>query len=231
MIYKLVSLTESQIGKYVDINGDGIPEGVIFADLAIGADRLWNETPNTRYRYEKSSKKLKEYVVVGTYSHALNGKREMLTPILDGEDRFYIMALQDVTQNEHYWYNKATFEGMLDYEETTLETFGSGKQNTLNMIKKWNKEDYGAQDSDDMWSLIQEQVDDGWFIPSIREWSAFTEQLGITESNYSSKGLSGWYWSSSQYNTSSAYYIGLNNGYVNNLYVGNNNYVRLAKTI
>ena len=231
MIYKPVSLTESQIGKYVDINGDGIPEGVIFADLAIGADRLWNGTPNTRYRYEKSSKKLKEYVVVGTYSHALNGKREMLTPILDGEDRFYIMALQDVGKDEHYWYNKATFEGMLDYEENTLETFGSGKQNTLNMIKKWNKEDYGAQDSDDMWSLIQEQVDDGWFIPSIREWCAFTEQLGITESNYSSKGLSGWYWSSSQYNTSSAYYIGLNNGYVNNLYVGNNNYVRLAKTI
>ena len=77
----------------------------------------------------------------------------------------------------------------------------------------------------------KKQVEDGWFVPSIREWCAFTEQLGITESNYSSKGLSGWYWSSSQYNTSSAYYIGLNNGYVNNLYVGNNNYVRLAKTI
>ena len=230
MIYKPVSLTESQIGKYVDINGDGIPEGVIFADLAIGADRLWNGIPNTRYRYEKSSKKLKEYVVVGTYSHALNGKREMLTPILDGEDRFYIMALQDVGKDEHYWYNKATFEGMLDYEETTLETFGSGKQNTLNMIKKWNKEDYGAQDSDDMWSLIQEQVDDGWFIPSIREWCAFTEQLGITESNYSSKGLSRWYWSSSQYNTNTAYFMNLYTGHVTNSYVSNNGCVRLAAT-
>ena len=99
MIYKPVSLTESQIGKYVDINGDGIPEGVIFADLAIGADSLWNGTPNTRYRYEKSSNKLKEYVVVGTYTHALNGKREMLTPILDGEDRFYIMALNNVNSD------------------------------------------------------------------------------------------------------------------------------------
>ena len=161
MIYKPVSLTESQIGKYVDINGDGIPEGVIFADLAIGGDKLWNGTPNTHYRYEKSSKKLKEYVVVGTYSHALNGKREMLTPILDGEDRFYIMALNDVGKDEHCWYHKASFKGMIDYEETTLETFGSGKQNTLNMIEKWNKEDYGTQNSDDMWSLIQEQVEDG----------------------------------------------------------------------
>ena len=36
MIYKTISPTESQVGKYVDINGDGIPEGVIFADLAVG---------------------------------------------------------------------------------------------------------------------------------------------------------------------------------------------------
>ena len=230
MIYKPVSLTESQIGKYVDINGDGILEGVIFADLAIGGDKLWNGTPNTRYRYEKSSKKLKEYVVVGTYSHALNGKREMLTPILDGEDRFYIMALNDVGKDEHCWYHKASFKGMIDYEETTLETFGSGKQNTLNMIKKWNKEDYGAQDSDDMWSLIQEQVNDGWFILSVDEWAAFAGQLGITKSNYSSKGLSGWYWSSSQYGTNSAFSIYLNNGYVDNYGVNGTHCVRLAAT-
>mgnify|MGYP006882872122 FL=1 len=194
MIYKPVSLTESQIGKYVDINGDGIPEGVIFADLAIGGDKLWNGTPNTHYRYEKSSKKLKEYVVVGTYSHALNGKREMLTPILDGEDRFYIMALNDVGKDEHCWYHKASFKGMIDYEETTLETFGSGKQNTLNMIEKWNKEDYGTQNSDDMWSLIQEQVDDGWFVPSIREWCAFAEELHINLGRETADS----YWSSSQ---------------------------------
>ena len=33
---KKVSNNIPQIGKYVDINGDGIPEGIIFADLAIG---------------------------------------------------------------------------------------------------------------------------------------------------------------------------------------------------
>ena len=32
MIYKTISPTESQVGKYVDINGDGIPKGIIFAD-------------------------------------------------------------------------------------------------------------------------------------------------------------------------------------------------------
>lgn len=227
MIYKPVSLTENQIGKYVDINGDGIPEGVIFADLAIGADRLWNETPNTRYRYEKSSKKLKEYVVVGTYSHALNGKREMLTPILDGEDRFYIMALQDVTQNEHYWYKNAFYKKMPDYEKTTLNVFGSGRQNTLNMMKKWTNEEYGKQDSLDIWNVIKEQVDNGWFVPSIREWAAFAEELHI---NFCDE-ISDSYWSSSQYNDVGAYGIDVD---VSDLSMGGTIltfHVRLAKTI
>lgn len=227
MIYKPVSLTENQIGKYVDIDGDGIPEGVIFADLAIGADRLWNETPNTRYRYEKSSKKLKEYVVVGTYSHALNGKREMLTPILDGEDRFYIMALQDVTQNEHYWYKNAFYKKMPDYEKTTLNVFGSGRQNTLNMMKKWTNEKYGKQDSLDIWNVIKEQVDNGWFIPSIREWAAFAEELHI---NFCDE-ISDSYWSSSQYNDVGAYGIDVD---VSDLLMGGTIltfHVRLAKTI
>lgn len=227
MIYKPVSLTENQIGKYVDIDGDGIPEGVIFADLAIGADRLWNGTPNTRYRYEKSSKKLKEYVVVGTYSHALNGKREMLTPILDGEDRFYIMALQDVTQNEHYWYKNAFYKKMPDYEKTTLNVFGSGRQNTLNMMKKWTNEEYGKQDSLDIWNVIKEQVDNGWFIPSIREWAAFAEELHI---NFCDE-ISDSYWSSSQYNDVGAYGIDVD---VSDLSMGGTIltfHVRLAKTI
>ena len=229
MIYKTISTTESQVGKYVDINGDGIPEGVIFADLAVGGEGQWGNFKE-KYKIPTIEDGLKDYIVIGEYNDQINSKQEVLAPILDGIDRFYIMALNDVGKDEHYWYNKATFKGMIDYEETTLETFGSGKQNTLNMIKKWNKEDYGAQDSDDMWSLIQEQVNDGWFILSVDEWSAFAGQLGITKSNYSSKGLSGWYWSSSQYGTNSAFSIYLNNGYVDNYSVNGTHCVRLAAT-
>ncbi|RHP67691.1 hypothetical protein DXA62_14915 [Coprobacillus sp. OF03-2AA] len=229
MIYKTISTTESQVGKYVDINGDGIPEGVIFADLAVGGEGQWGNFKE-KYKIPTIEDGLKDYIVIGEYNDQINSKQEVLAPILDGIDRFYIMALNDVGKDEHYWYNKATFKGMIDYEETTLETFGSGKQNTLNMIKKWNKEDYGAQDSDDMWSLIQEQVNDGWFILSVDEWAAFAGQLGITKSNYSSKGLSGWYWSSSQYGTNSAFSIYLNNGYVDNYGVNGTHCVRLAAT-
>ena len=231
MAYKTVPLNESQVGKYVDIDGDGIPEGVIFADLAVGGEGQWgNEYFKEKYKIPTIEDGLKDYIVIGEYNDQINSKQEVLAPILDGIDRFYIMALNDVGKDEHYWYNKATFKGMIDYEETTLETFGSGKQNTLNMIKKWNKEDYGAQDSDDMWSLIQEQVNDGWFILSVDEWAAFAGQLGITKSNYSSKGLSGWYWSSSQYGTNSAFSIYLNNGYVDNYGVNGTHCVRLAAT-
>ena len=229
MIYKTISTTESQVGKYVDINGDGIPEGVIFADLAVGGEGQWGNFKE-KYKIPTIEDGLKDYIVIGEYNDQINSKQEVLAPILDGIDRFYIMALNDVGKDEHYWYNKATFKGMIDYEETTLETFGSGKQNTLNMIEKWNKGNYGTQNSDDMWRLIQKQVDDGWFVPSIDEWAAFAGQLGITKSNYSSKGLSGWYWSSSQYNTNNAYYVNLFDGLVNINYVNSPNYVRLSAT-
>ena len=46
MIYKTISPTESQVGKYVDINGDGIPEGVIFADLAVGGKGRYRNDRN-----------------------------------------------------------------------------------------------------------------------------------------------------------------------------------------
>ena len=231
MAYKTVPLTESQVGKYVDIDGDGIPEGVIFADLAVGGEGQWgNEDFKGKYKIPTIEDGLKDYIVIGEYNDQINGKQEVLAPILDGEDRFYIMALNNVNKDQYSWYNSAYSEKMLDYEKATSEIFGSGKQNTLNMIEKWNKEDYGAQDSDDMWSLIQKQVDDGWFIPSRQEWASFAGQLGITKSNYSSKGLSGWYWSSSQYNTNLASIIGLSNGSVDTNYVNNNYCVRLAAT-
>ena len=231
MVYKLISPTESQVGKYVDINGDGIPEGVIFADLAVGGEGQWvNEEFKEKYKIPTIKDELKDYIVIGEFEDQINGKQEVLAPILDGEDRFYIMALNNVSKDQYSWYNSAYSEKMLDYEKATSEIFGSGKQNTLNMIEKWNKEDYGAQDSDDMWNLIQEQVDDGWFVPSRGEWAAFAGQLGITKSNYSSKGLSGWCWSSSQSTTSNAYFIDLNLGYVGTNYVNNTHYVRLSAT-
>ena len=49
MAYKTISYTESQVGKYIDINGDGIPEGAIFADLAVGGSGQWGKHPHHNY--------------------------------------------------------------------------------------------------------------------------------------------------------------------------------------
>ena len=229
MAYKTVPLNESQVGKYVDIDGDGIPEGVIFADLAVGGEGQWgNEYFKEKYKIPTIEDGLKDYIVIGEYNDQINGKQEVVVPILDGEDRFYIMALSNVNKGKYSWYGCA--KKMPDYKKTTLNVFGSGRQNTLNMMKKWTNEEYGKKKQDDLWNKVKIQVQNGWFIPSIDEWCAFTEQIGITESNYSSKGLSGWYWTSSQYNTTAAYLMNLNYGCVSNINVDYSNYVRLAAT-
>lgn len=194
MVYKLISPTESQVGKYIDTNGDGIPEGIIFIDLVADKEKQL-KYDNKMYKIPtiKEKDNIKEYVTGGKFSHKLNGEQEMLMPIFDGEDRFYIMALEDVDKHWcHHWY--ANVSDMKDFAITTAMDFGSGQKNTLNIIEKWNKEDYGAQDSFDIWNIIKKQVEDGWFVPSIREWCAFAEELHINLGRETADS----YWSSSQ---------------------------------
>lgn len=230
MVYKTVSLTDSQVGKYVDINGDGIPEGVIFADLATGGKCPYGEGIYDEYKIPTIKEGLKDYIVIDEFEDKINGKQEVLAPILDGQDRFYIMALNNVNSDAFTWYESATYEQIKDYYTITSSNFGTGKLNTLSMLIKWNNSEYGKKKQNDLWNKIKIQVQNGWFIPSIDEWCAFTEQIGITESNYSSKGLSGWYWTSSQYNTTTAYLMNLNYGCVSTINVDYSNYVRLAAT-
>jgi len=84
-----------------------------------------------------------------------------------------------------------------------------------------------------MWGLSTVQSgtwngSSGWYVPSREEWAAFGGQLGITQSN--DKGLSGWYWSSSQDDTSNAWLANFYSGYMASLRVNGDNYVRLGAT-
>ena len=210
MVYKLISPTESQVGKYIDTNGDGIPEGIIFIDLVADKEKQL-KYDNKMYKIPtiKEKDNIKEYVTGGKFSHKLNGEQEMLIPILDGEDRFYIMALKDVDEHWcHHWY--ANVSDMKDFAITTAMDFGSGQKNTLNMIEKWNKEDYGAQDSFDIWNIIKKQVEDGWFVPSIDEWKVFRNQLNIKRANFEGRALKVRYWSSSQFDCDEVYIEDMN---------------------
>jgi len=123
---------------------------------------------------------------------------------------------------------------MSDYSTYTSKDFGSGKENTRKMIEKWKlgtNGGYGVQNDGDLWKHIQDVAGEGkkWFIPSKAEWSAFAGELGI-RSNYSSKGLSSLYWSSSQGNISNTWGASFYNGCMSNYSVGSSIYVRLATT-
>ena len=83
--------------------------------------------------------------------------------------------------------------------------FGSGKENTRKLIEKWNAKEYGEQNTctyghKDIWGQIQTEVNRVWFVPSSGEWNAFSDEIGIWNGNYSSRGMSPIYWSSYCYN-------------------------------
>ena len=181
------------------------------------------------------------------------GSRGMLqrkTAATNG-DRFYVLALEDFDSNGHCWYNKAT--NMKDYAKYTSTSFGSGKENTSKMITAWNNTTYGAQNGNssypDVWGVIQDKANAGWFVPSRDEWNAFgsffkvggdwskqdfdgNEHTFTDYYDYNTKyKLSDWCWSSSQGNTGKAYNVYVNKGNSYNINVLNYiDRVRLGST-
>ena len=230
MVYKTVPLTESQVGKYIDINGDGIPEGVIFADLTIGGAGEYGDRDaehNGIYSIPAENN-LKDYAVIGEYEDKINGKQEMLTPVLDGEDRFYIMALKDFGDGMFTWYTSA-YNKIEDYSTITKPDFGAGKQNTINMIKKWNSAAYGRKSLYDIWNIVQNKVAEGWFVPSFAEWKTFGNAINLNYESVKNKGMESDYWLSSMYNSYMAYYTYANR--MGHSDVSFHHHIRLAKTI
>ena len=156
------------------------------------------------------------------------------------------MALEDINPGTRYCWYYAAYGAMSDYAETTSQDFETGKTNTETMLTKWNAEDYGPKNDnstyEDMWGVVEEEINKKkensdkatWFIASRAEWAAFgdmvTEKLGVTTRNYDTYGLSGWYWSCSQYSPHIAYYARFGYGCMGRNSVSGNGYVRLSAT-
>ena len=221
--------TDSYVGYYADIEGDGTVDGIIYADLAKGntGDGQWTNSDGNYTIPVKTN--LKEYYISKKSYTDDFGTKDVLTPV-EGQsgknDRFYIMALDDIDGSRHYWYYSAYGQMSID----TDTAFGTGKTNTQTMISQWNSNKYSPQNDNDMWKLIQTQASKGWFVPSKEEWSAFGEELEINSSNYTEKGLSGRCWLSSQSDTNSAWFADFLNGYMNDDYVYGSYSVRLSAT-
>lgn len=217
------SETESYVGYYADVDGDGTVDGIIFADLLHGKTGQWGDSNGTYTIPTIESTKVKSYKISQEdYTDPLGGTSKILTTSGDGNDRFYVMDLTNVGTSEYRLANSQM--------SGTITTFGSGKANTQT-LRETNNLYFALREP------IESKVNKGWFIPSKEEWSAFGEELGITRSNYSAKGLSREYWSSSQNDTdlSCAWYADFDFAcmeYMN----GNNgddydyNYVRMATT-
>ena len=121
------------------------------------------------------------------------------------------MALKDASDGRSYdWYNAAIGK-ISDYNVCTSTAFGSGLENTKNMMNLWNATEpkYGnrnaCKDHDDVWSIIDLNLYPIWFIPSKEEWAAFAGELEID--NYKKHGLGDYYWSSSLYNEAVAWRV------------------------
>ena len=205
-----ISPSTDYTGYYANLDEDPEPEGVIYADLAIGGSGQWGDSDGT-YTIPKVSSGLKSYYVSQTGYAGPFGAKNVLTATGTGEDRFYVMALSDIDGKQNgtrYCWYAAAYSNMSDYATTTSTSFGSGKTNTANIVSKWNSSGYGRQNIGsypDVWGAIQTQTAHGWFVPSQEEWSAFAQELGINKSNYQSFGLSDYYWSSSQYDNTRAW--------------------------
>ena len=228
---EMISKETSYVGYYADIDGDGTVDGIIYADLAVGGSGEWPDGDDWgTYEISKVESGLKEYSISETGYAGPFETKDVLKAEGSGTDRFYVMALNDMDDQTHYWYYNAS--GLDNIVDGTVNDFGDGKTNTTTMISKWNSSYYGTQNSNDMWGLIQDQVNKGWFVPSKSEWAAFGGELGITTSNHAGYGLNNIYWSSSQNYTNLAYKAnfiagGINNGNVDN---DNKTYVRLSTT-
>ena len=202
-----IPTTTNYIGYYADIDGDGTVDGVIFADLAFSKSGVWNLYTSEyndagTYSYSAQTNLKQYYVSQKSYTDKF-GTKPVISPVsgTTGNDRFYVMALSDINSSSLYWYYSAYSTKISDYNTITSQDFGSGKQNTANMITAWNASKYGKQDELDIWGQIQRQdlykISEGWFVPSSKEWAAFGSTFSITKNNRSSFGLSTYCLSSS----------------------------------
>ena len=228
-----IDKVEPKVGYYADIDGNGTPDGVIYADLAVSKSGQWTSGAGT-YSYTAKTN-TKDYYISQTNYEGPFGTKDVLTAIDgEGEYRFYVMALEDFNTGTSYCWYDAARGNMDDYATATSLDFGTGKANTEAMIAKWNSSAYGAQNDNgtylDMWGAIQDKVAEGWFVPSRGEWGAFGDNLGITTDNYLNCGLSDWCWSSSQSDTYNAWLANFSRGCMDYTNVDDYSYVRLSAT-
>ena len=226
---EMIDKNKSYVSYYADIDGDGIADGIIYADLIESESEQWGGSDGT-FSFEAITG-VKDYYISKKDYQGEFGTRDMLRASGNGKDRFYVMALEYVNPGESYsWYKLACGSGIPNYNDIVSDKFGTGKANTTAMLKEWNNGTYGVKEDNDMWGIIQDEVSKGWFIPSREEWAAFANNLAVYSENYEVKCLLEKYWSSSIIANRGAYYISFTDNDILSDQIDSSYYVRLSIT-
>ena len=244
--------------KYADLDGDGTADGIIVADISKDSTDTttykggnpWGDSSG-RFSYtKKETSELREYSENTSYKYTnADGNTVDGTLITctnnTGTPRYYVLSLADYDGNGHYWYKNA-YSKMSDYSIFTSKDFGQGKENTKKMIERIKNHsdtskysvDYGEATTGtnaDVWNIIEDKFNEGWFVPSKEEWAVFASYLNTSRTStdinyYVNYGLSDWYWSSSQGDDGFAWYVNFTTGYVRSGAVDTTNRLRLCAT-
>lgn len=108
-VTRQVSTSESYVGYYADVDGDGTVDGIIFADLLHGKTGQWGDglliNGDVTYTIPTiESTKVKSYKISQKdYTNQLGGTAKILTQAGEGENRFYVLALSDAGNCQLAW--------------------------------------------------------------------------------------------------------------------------------
>lgn len=155
-----ISKTDSYVGYYADVDGDGSVDGVIYADLSIGAKGEWGMIAGFSGAYNINKiENVKDYYISQTeYPKGKFGNKGVIRVLEEtGNDRFYVMALEDVNNSNGYYYKEACEQENGDWKLPTKEKwliFGGELRITReNYVDKGLKSDYWSSSTRDKYSV------------------------------------------------------------------------------
>ena len=107
----------SGVGYYADTDGDGTPDGIIFADFKNGGSGSWGGIDYTI----PTATGLKEYYVSKTNYNGPFGIKDVLSARGNGNARFNVMALSDYNYSAKYNFSSAQSITSGNWSTPTIE--------------------------------------------------------------------------------------------------------------
>ena len=155
----------SGVGYYADTDGDGTPDGIIFADFKNGGSGSWGG-----YSYTISTVTgLKEYYVSKTNYNGPFGTKNVLSARGSGNARFNVMALSDYNNSATYTFTNAKSITSGDWRTPTKEdlTMFAGQL----VIKPSNYSGYGLKAT--YWSSTVYNGSSGYYVTFNNDFDIF----------------------------------------------------------